>query len=161
MRRLIFRPPLAVPEKLRLLPTSQSASRLLAAASTHLLRRFSSPRFASKKISNPAKADLLILASSRGYGAPPHFSTALGGARKIAAAPDFAVREPPARGCFDAPPSEVLIPTLCKQKNKQPRKSGLAYFGVLERIRTSDPSLRRRVLYPAELRRQVTFLFAC
>ena len=26
-------------------------------------------------------------------------------------------------------------------------------FGVLERIRTSDPSLRRRVLYPAELRR--------
>ena len=70
VRRLIFRPPLAVPEKLRLLPTSQSASRLLAAASTHLLRRFSSPRFASKKISNPAKADLLILASSRGFEPP-------------------------------------------------------------------------------------------
>ena len=26
-------------------------------------------------------------------------------------------------------------------------------FSVYERIRTSDPSLRRRVLYPAELRR--------
>ena len=30
-------------------------------------------------------------------------------------------------------------------------------FSVYERIRTSDPSLRRRVLYPAELRRRVIF----
>ena len=28
-------------------------------------------------------------------------------------------------------------------------------FGTHERIRTSDPSLRRRVLYPAELRGQM------
>ena len=31
----------------------------------------------------------------------------------------------------------------------------MAPLSVHERIRTSDPSLRRRVLYPAELRRRV------
>lgn len=101
-----------------------------------------------------------FMAFPRGYGAPAYFSTAVGGARKIAPAPDFTVREPSARGCFDWTSFGGSHPLALQTKNKQPRFCGTACFGVLERIRTSDPSLRRRVLYPAELRRR-TLNFSC
>ena len=98
------------------------------------------------------------MASSRGYGAPAYFSTALGGARKIAPAPDFTDRKQFACGCFDESSFGGSHPLrFLRNEKQQPRKSGTVAFGVLERIRTSDPSLRRRVLYPAELRRRILF----
>ena len=123
------------------------------------------------------------MASSRGYGAPPHFSTALGGARKIAAAPDFAVREPPARGYFDEPPTPRLgdIPssqikpraqyidrfTALKSVSCGCGVQNFGIFGVFNNNKTrlyrttaavsEQGALIRRVFYPA----WNTFGFLC